>query len=78
MGSACFARGNGENLKFIENFIKENNLEAKIELIGSRCENKCAKGPNLTVNGSFFSEVSCVQIERILSEELLCASSKGD
>ena len=32
MGSACFARGNAENIEFIENYVKENGLAAKIEL----------------------------------------------
>ncbi|UKI42762.1 MAG: hypothetical protein L6V95_07880 [Candidatus Melainabacteria bacterium] len=45
MGSSSFARGNNENLEIIETFIKENNLEAKYELVGSRCENKCEFGP---------------------------------
>ena len=35
MGSSCFARGNDENLDFLEQYIKENNLEAEIEVIGS-------------------------------------------
>ena len=46
MGSSCFARGNQQNLETIENFIKENGLEAEIELSGSRCEGKCVTGPN--------------------------------
>ena len=32
MGSSCFARGNASNLEFIENYIKENGLEADIGL----------------------------------------------
>lgn len=47
MGSSCFARGNAENLSFIENFVKEKGLDAKIDLCGSRCENKCATGPHV-------------------------------
>ena len=47
MGSACFARGNSQNVETIENYIKENGLDAKIELVGSHCEGKCADGPNL-------------------------------
>ena len=31
MGSSCFARGNDQNLEFIEKYIKENNLELKKE-----------------------------------------------
>ena len=51
MGSACFARGNSQNVETIENYIKENGLDAKIELVGSHCEGKCADGPNLYIDG---------------------------
>ena len=36
MGSSCFARGNQQNLAFIESFIQEHGLEAEINLAGSR------------------------------------------
>ena len=29
MGSSCFARGNEENLRVIEDFLKSNNLQVK-------------------------------------------------
>lgn len=51
MGSSCFARGNDQNLDFIEQYIKENNLEANIEITGSRCENICTHGPNINIDG---------------------------
>ena len=35
MGSACFARGNDKNAEIIENFIKDNNLDAKVDLFGA-------------------------------------------
>ena len=62
MGSACFARGNADNLEYIEKYLKENNLEAIIEISGSRCEGKCAEGPNIIVDGV---EHSCVNPEKI-------------
>lgn len=68
MGSSCFARGNNENLEFIENYIKENNLDAEIDLSGTRCEGKCASGPNIKVNGVEYSEVDTDKIKSILSE----------
>ncbi len=68
MGSACFARGNAQNLEFIENYIKENNLEATIELVGSRCEGKCADGPNITINGVDYSKITIEKIEEILKK----------
>jgi NADH:ubiquinone oxidoreductase subunit E len=66
MGSACFVRGNAQNLEFIENYIKENNLNAKIELAGSRCEGKCADGPNIIVNGQTYYKVCEEKIKEII------------
>lgn len=66
MGSSCFARGNNENLEIIETFIKENNLEASYELIGSRCENKCAVGPAIIVNGIEYHNVTKEKLTEIL------------
>ena len=37
MGSSCFARGNQQNLAFIEAFIKTHDMEADIDLAGTRC-----------------------------------------
>lgn len=65
MGSACFARGNAQNLEFIERYIKENNLDAKIELAGSRCEGKCADGPNIIVNGVEYGGINEEKIKEI-------------
>ena len=65
MGSACFARGNSENLEFIENYIKENNLDVKVEIYGARCTNNCAKGPNIIINDKVYNSVTK---ENILEE----------
>ncbi len=67
MGSSCFARGNDRNLEFIENYIKDNGLEAEIELSGARCEGKCATGPNIYINGVEYNEVDEEKIKEILS-----------
>jgi len=68
MGSSCFARGNDVNLEFIENYIKENGLEAEIDLSGSRCEGKCVTGPNVIVNGVEYTEVDENKLKSILDE----------
>ena len=57
MGSACFARGNYKNAEIIEQYINNNNLDAKIEVYGARCENKCENGPNIYVDDQ------CITIE---------------
>lgn len=71
MGSSCFARGNAENLTFIEDFIAKNSLDAKIELIGSRCENKCAYGPNVIIDGVQHSQVALSQLKSIVGNQFL-------
>lgn len=70
MGSSCFARGNASNLEFIENYIKENGLEAEIDLAGSRCECKCVTGPNVIINGVEYTEVDETKLKEVLDELL--------
>ncbi len=66
MGSSCFARGNDENLEYIENYIEKKGLAAKIELTGARCENKCASGPNITIDGKCYNEVTGEKLREIM------------
>lgn len=68
MGSACFTRGNNQNLDHIENLIKENKLNAKLELSGARCENKCAIGPNIIIEDKAYNNVHKSDLDKILSE----------
>jgi NADH:ubiquinone oxidoreductase subunit E len=58
MGSSCFRRGNRKNLEFIESYIENNGCAAEVELVGSRCEEECRKGPNLCIDGQMFHEVN--------------------
>ena len=51
MGSACFAKGNQENLEFIKEYIEENNLSTKISITGGLCEDKCQDGPRIIFDG---------------------------
>ncbi len=66
LGSACFARGNEDHLEYIEDYIAEHNLDAKIEISGSRCEGKCADGPNIIINGKLYNNMTGVKLKEIL------------
>lgn len=68
MGSACFAKGNQENLEFIKEYIKKNNLEAEIKIIGALCENKCNLGPRVIINEVEYHQVNRFQLEELLKE----------
>ena len=50
MGSACFAKGNQENLEYIKEYIEQNNIDAEVTIIGALCENKCSEGPRIIIN----------------------------
>ena len=67
MGSSCFARGNDRNLEFIENYIKDNGLNAEIGLSGARCEGKCATGPNIIIDGVEYHEVDEEKLTELLT-----------
>lgn len=67
MGSSCFARGNQENLSFIENFIEKHGIDADIDLCGARCENECAKGPNVVINDIEYKGVTVEKLEEVLT-----------
>lgn len=68
MGSSCFARGNLDNLNFLENYIKENNLEAEIELTGALCQDKCSSGPNIYIDDVLYNEVNPDKLENLLEK----------
>ena len=69
MGSACFAKGNGENLEFIKEYIEQNNLQAKIRIVGSLCEEKCEKGPRILINEKEYTNVKKEDIPKFLKVE---------
>lgn len=66
MGSACFAKGNQDNLVFIKKYVEDNNLQSEINIIGALCENKCANGPRIIVDGVAYNNVSKEKILEIL------------
>ena len=66
LGSACFARGNEDHLEYIEDYIERYNMDAKIEIAGSRCEGKCADGPNIIINGKVYNNMTAVKLKEIL------------
>ena len=71
MGSSCFARGNEENLRVIEDFLKSNNLQAEVLLSGRCCAGICSEGPNIIIDETTYSHVSKEALIDILNREFL-------
>lgn len=71
MGSSCFARGNERNIRLIQDFLRKNHLEAEIEFVGSRCENRCSVGPNLTIDDVIYNHLDGDTLTELLNRKLL-------
>ena len=59
LGSSCFARGNEENIKVVENYLSAHSYQddVDVELSGTLCQGRCADGPNVIIDGEFYSKV---------------------
>ena len=66
MGSACFAKGNQDNLEYIKEYIENNNLNSEVTNIGALCENKCEKGPRIIIDGKEYTNVTKENLFEIL------------
>lgn len=68
MGSSCYSRGNGRNIEAIEDFIAQNGLDARVDLVGHLCNDACRVGPNIEVNGKAYQQVNAAAVVEILRE----------
>jgi|BioPla2DNA2_1021312.scaffolds.fasta_scaffold74078_2 NADH:ubiquinone oxidoreductase subunit E len=70
MGSSCFARGNEDNLRLIEDYIREHQLDDRVELSGRCCAKQCAEGPNVSIDGVVYNGVNEERLMKLLNEKL--------
>jgi NADH:ubiquinone oxidoreductase subunit E len=70
LGSSCFARGNKKTMQIIQQFIKDNELEDKVNFKGNHCFGKCHNGPVIKVNDNFYEGIGDHDIIDILENEL--------
>ncbi|MBO5838482.1 MAG: (2Fe-2S) ferredoxin domain-containing protein [Bacteroidales bacterium] len=67
LGSSCFARGNNKNLEFIQEYLKVNNLKARITFKGQLCSQQCSKGPVVIIDGEMYTDVNKTKLMEILN-----------
>ncbi len=51
LGSSCFARGNKQLVKIVNNYLNDRNLLNEVRFHGERCFGQCAAGPSLKLDG---------------------------
>ena len=67
MGSSCFARGNARNVELAEAFLDAHpEIEARVDLRGGLCCDRCADGPNVVVDGTVPTRVDEPAMRAIL------------
>lgn len=70
-GSSCFSRGNKKNLQVIQQFIREQKLDAQVLFKGQLCSGNCKSSPVIIVNGTVYEEVDEEKTLQILNNHFL-------
>ncbi len=70
LGSSCFSRGNKICLDIIKKFLKDYNLEDRYFFHGSRCLDKCEKGPVLKIENRIYEQVKPEEVVELLKNTL--------
>ena len=68
LGSSCFARGNQQNLKFIQEYLKSKDLTANVNFKGQLCSKLCNEGPVVIINGVTYKDINRITLEDILDK----------
>jgi len=66
LGSSCFSRGNGRNLPRIQQFLRDEELEPSLQLLGARCEGHCQHGPILRLEDELIENVQPERLDDVL------------
>lgn len=66
MGSSCFSRGNNRILGVIQDYIREQGLQKRVTVKGTLCNGVCKQGPNLTINGRPYPQVTPESVRELL------------
>jgi len=70
MGSSCFARGNGELVKLIQEYISDHKDTVQISLKGSLCKGQCSNGPVIGINGKLYTKIDSSTLKDLLDHHM--------
>jgi NADH:ubiquinone oxidoreductase subunit E len=70
IGSSCHLKGSRKIVESLQNLIRTNNLDDKVELAGTFCLGQCQKGVCVNVDETLFS-VSPDTVEQFFEENVL-------
>jgi NADH:ubiquinone oxidoreductase subunit E len=67
-GTACFARGNSENLDILKKYVQSPESNATLRLTGRLCQGQCMEGPNLMIRGKLHHGVTAARLHELLEQ----------
>ena len=70
IGSSCHLKGSRKIVEVLQDMIRENKLDDKVELGGTFCLGKCQQGVCVTIDNEIYS-VSTDTVEAFFNENIL-------
>ncbi len=70
LGSSCFTRGNNKILAILQKHIAEHELGERVFLRGQLCEEKCQRGPRMSINDTVYEHINPDTVLDILHHHL--------
>ncbi|MPM45715.1 hypothetical protein SDC9_92406 [bioreactor metagenome] len=71
IGSSCHLKGSREIVEQLQTFVRENQVEDKVELAGTFCMGNCQNGVCVTVDDKPFS-LTPDDTKKFFEENVLC------
>lgn len=68
LGSSCFARGNKQLVKIVNDYLRDRNLLNEVRFHGERCFGQCAVGPSLKLDGKIKERLDEETVIAVLDE----------
>ena len=69
IGSSCHIKGSRQVVEALQQLIKDNELDEKVELGGTFCMGKCQQGVCVTVDDAFYS-VTPESVQEFFEKEI--------
>jgi NADH:ubiquinone oxidoreductase subunit E len=70
IGSSCHIKGSRQVVEQLQHLISKNDLNDKVELVGTFCMGRCQEGVCVTVNDTFYS-VTPDTVDDFFNKEIL-------
>ena len=70
VGSSCYVRGSDKVAETFERLLNEQQLNGKVELVGSFCMDACSMGVSVRVGDQVFRGVSPEAAEQFFNDEI--------